>query len=381
MFGKRLLKLFGDVLRLLYAMKTICTKLHAITALGRVCASVHMKGRRFSCRAIILLVAVLALYHGGCATTPPRKGDKPAAALPSTTEAPSFDRVRFEHDTSPIGDVVRLFGREIGGGLVLMSGLEERSMPAISMRDIPYQEAVARFAASIDCVYLHTPYYFMILPSGYEVLQDIDLSGDLPEAHRVMAASVTLGAKTELYNAFAALSKSAGVTLVADNFIAETRTGEMFLPDAPFHVALEAIMQSARIAPGTFVVESTPEYIFIRAVQNTGPTERLLNEATLTSEQRALLSRTVSVVLPEEQAVSHAAFTAQPASLHNMLLPLSNQLGIEVVAQRRLADIPINPCVIQDVRLETALNLLLRQWPLPDFGFEIQENRILIRER
>ena len=56
------------------------------------------------------------------------------------------------------------------------------------------------------------------------------------------------------------------------------------------------------------------------------------------------------------------------------------QLGVKVTAQRRLAEIPINPVVFKNVRLETAMNLLLRQWPLAGFVWELQADRILIRE-
>ncbi len=327
------------------------------------------------------MIAVLAGVNTGCATSGESRPSEPTAAVAATHGPPAFKHATFQHDMSPVGDVIRLFGEQVGGGIVLMSGLEERAMPAIELRNTPYQDAVGQFAASVDCTYLYTPYYYMIVAPGYESLQDVCIQDALDDRYHSMSASVVLGAKTELYNAFSALSKSVGATIVADNFIAEARTGEMFLHDAPFHVVLEAILQSARIAPGAFVVESGPEYIFIRSQQNADTGNRLLNAGALTREQRTLLSTVVSLTLPDSRAVSHAAFTSIPIPLHDALLPLTEQMGVEIVAQRHLADIPINPCVMDDVRLETALNLLLWQWPMPDFGFEVQENRILIRER
>ncbi len=125
-------------------------------------------------------------------------------------------------------------------------------------------------------------------------------------------------------------------------------------------------------------MESTAEYIFIRAPQNTTPPSLLLNPSSLDAEQRVLLDRTVTVALPDRR--THA-FMAAPIPLRDALRPLTDQLGVEIAAQRTLADIPVNPCVMRQVRVETALALLIRQWPVPEFGYELLPERILIRER
>ncbi|HDP33816.1 MAG TPA: hypothetical protein ENN29_01765 [Candidatus Hydrogenedentes bacterium] len=301
--------------------------------------------------------------------------------MDSQLAPPSFAPVTFSHPISPIGDVVRLLGEQTTGGLVLMSGLEERAGANFDFRNTPYQEVVAQLAGAIECDYLHTPYYYMILPSEYALLQELTINEYLDSRHSGLTASVAFGAKTELYNVLAALGESLDITIIADNFLAEAHCGEMFLSDAPFPVILEAILRSTRLTPDSFAVENTPEYIFIHTTQNNDTDSRLLNRRPLTPEQQSLLDRIVSVSLPNENTAAQTPFTAAPIALRDALLPLTEQLGIEIVAHRRLADIPINPCLMKNVRLETALNLLLRQWPLPDFGFEIQENRILLREK
>jgi hypothetical protein len=210
----------------------------------------------------------------------------------------------------------------------------------------------------------------------------VSVQDKLDERFRNMRASAVFGAKTELYILFSALSESLDTAIVADNFIAEPRCGELYLPEAPLGVILEAILQSARVAPDSFVVESTPEYVFLRAAQNQSPPSVEIGSGPPDPSRQALLEKKVSLVIPPLGKDGQAdVFAARPIPLHAALQVLTEQLGIEVVAQKQLANIPINPCVLKGVRLSTALDLLIRQWPVPEFGWEVQPERILIRKR
>lgn len=325
----------------------------------------------------VSLLCVLLLT--GCAGPDKAQPARQAAApVSSATPPPNFPSVSFEHPMSPVGDMLRLFGEQTGGGVVLMNGLEERAAEAVTFRNKAYEQAVSVFAGAIDCIYVYMPHYYLIMPEGYEILQETRLSSALDARYRTMRASVSFGAKTHLYNVFAALSRNLEITIVADNFIAEARCGELFLNDVSMDVIIEAVLQSARVTADTFIVESTPEYIFLRAPQNTAPSSIVLNASALDAARLALLDRQVSLILPDRNA---HAFAEAPITLREALLPLTEQLGVEVVAHRTLADIPVNPCAMYQVRLGTALDLLIRQWPLPEFGYEVQADRILIRER
>ena len=318
----------------------------------------------------------------GCATGAKEERPSLHTDSPAPSERPAFSAVTFAGDSGPAGDALRLFGEQAGGGFVLMSGLEERAVPPMEFRQEPYESAIAAFAASIHSTYTHTPYYYLILPPEYGLLENVAVAAQLDVSYRAVSASAVFGAKTSLYVVFSALGKSLGLTIVADNFIAEERCGELNLPEAPLGVILEAILQSARIAPDSFVVESTPEYIFLRAARNETPVSVQLSAGEPTPDQQALLDSRVSLVLPPRaKDEQEYVFDVEPMALRDALLPLTEQLGIDVVAQRRLADIPINPCVINNARLSTAMDLLIRQWPLPEFGWELQPGRILIRER
>lgn len=333
---------------------------------------------------VILLLALCACSTNGKEGKTVAKPAPPDAAQepPTAAAKPSFNAVTFSHPASPLGDMLRAFGERAGGGFVLMSGLEERATPAVDFKNEPYDRAITAFAASIHSTTTHTPHYYLILPPDYGVLQQVTLAEKLDPAYRSLTAGAVFGAKTPLFAVFSALSRSLEITIVADNYVAEARCGELHLPDLPLPVILEAVLQSARIGADAFVLESTPEYIFFRAPRNESPASLRVETASAPPDAQALLDKPVSLSLPPAaESQDTFVYASEPLPLHSALYALSEQLGIEVVAQRRLADIPINPCVFNKVRLATALDLLIRQWPLAQFGWELQPGRILLRQR
>src|SRR5690606_17154702 len=155
-------------------------------------------------------------------------------------------------------------------------------------------------------------------------------------------------------------------TIVVDNALGETRTGLLSLPSMPFAQALKAVLQSARVDPAVLAVESTEDYVFLYVPKQGAPENLLLNRDALTAEEQASLSRRVSLVLPELLRDRHQVARYAGARPLEALLPaLSAQLGMEVNVQSRFREIPINPVVMNGVTVETALDLLIRQWPVP----------------
>lgn len=317
-----------------------------------------------------------------CKTTPSDPPSEKEEVRIRTASKPSFKTVSFSAPTVPVGDMIRRFGESNKGGIVLMSGLEERAAGAVEFAKKSYEDAVANFAASINCTYLYTPHYYFILPTGYEQLLEVRLDMGMHEAFHSLRATVAFGSKTPVYTVCTVLSQSLDTTIVTDNHLAEAIVGEYFLTDVPLSVILEAMLQSARVPPDAFIVESTPEYLFLRSSHNPHPASSLLNDSSDSIANASILKRTVSLTLPGNSAsVDANAFIASSIPLKEALTPLTEQLGIEVAAHRKLADIPIMPCVMNNISLETALNLLLWQWPVHHFGYEIQPNRVLLRER
>ncbi|HNZ47402.1 MAG TPA: hypothetical protein PKN92_01025 [Candidatus Hydrogenedentes bacterium] len=328
-----------------------------------------------------LSLLLLCLY--GCSTNSASEKTVRKSSPPAVSANTHFPRVTLEHSPLPASDAFRLLGEKAGGGFVLMAGLEERPVPAANWQKQPYGDVVNTYAQELDCLLFPASGYYFIAPEGYESLAAVSLSAALPERYRTLTASLTLGAKTKLYTAFALISQVLGITILSDNFIAESPCGELHLEDLPLGIMLEALLQSARIAPDSMALDASDEYLFIQAKENIQPKDLLLNDRSLPAESSAILDKrlprfAIPPVSPDNEA---ALFGAESIPLKDALLPLSTQAGIEIVCRRALADIPINPFVCTDVSLRTALNLLIRQWPLPSFGYEVQDNRILLRER
>ncbi|NLO33581.1 MAG: hypothetical protein GX117_09550 [Candidatus Hydrogenedentes bacterium] len=330
----------------------------------------------------VTAVFVLGLCCVACTHDAAKEGE---AAAPARESFPTLTKrapVHFSHAMGPLGDTMRALGEATEGAFVLMSGLEERSIDAVSYKGTSYEQVIANLADAVQAKYVATPHYYLIFPEMYDALQHMSLDDQLSDAYKELKVGAVFGAKTNLFVLFAALSKSLDITIVADNYIAEARCGEIHLPQLPLGRVLEAMLQSARIAPDTVSIECTDEYIFLKAPQNENADTTRISPSDANAGD-AMTERIVSLCLPdcgteEEEGMVEAA-SAIP--LHEALLPLPEQLGVEIVAQRALADIPINPCILNNVKLSTALDLLIRQWPLPYFGWEYRNDRILIRER
>jgi hypothetical protein len=336
--------------------------------------------RRLTHTTLAIALAVL----GACAPARQRHENIPANAPGSARPTPAnFPKVTFSHEAAPLGDVVRKIGQQAGGGIVIMRGLEERSLPALSVERQPYESLVKQLADAVQCKSAPLSHAYFVYPERYEALLQVSLEGRLQDRFAAMNASVAFGSKTRLSNVLAVLSESLGTTIVADNYIAESTCGELFVDKAPLQSVLEAVLMSARIPPEEIAVDCTEEYLFIASLRNTAPKTVLLSdENTLTPEQKAELGRVVDVVLPDAGANPvQTAFSAKAAPLRDVLTPLTRQINLEVAAKKTLADVPVNPCTMHKVRVRTVMDLLIRQWPVANFGYEMNENQLLIRPK
>ena len=56
---------------------------------------------------------------------------------------------------------------------------------------------------------------------------------------------------------------------------------------------------------------------------------------------------------------------------------MSSQLGIPVTADPIVQELPVNPVVINNVSLESALNLIVWQWPQSGLGYRIVDQGVV----
>ena len=341
---------------------------------------------RFSLKIAVVfgLVVVFA-----CATkSPPPPAeliDEPGgdAAKPSeeapvvTVEQP---RVTLKLEQTTLGETVRAIGEAAGGSLVVMNGVETRPVGPVRFTRDEMAVVAKKLAGDSGCMVQDCGAYIFLYPldEHYAPLETVSMDGLLNGTFERMTGGMAFGSGLQLYAVCAWVSYAKNITLITDNVVSDNLCGELVLDDIPLAEAIEAVLKSARIH--MFDVESTDEFIFIRAKQNVTAASQLLNADQLTEQQRRSLMKRVNVVLPKK-IDDGFEMTIRPAPLRQMLPVLSKQLGVRIEADPSMYDFPVNPCVMNGVQLSTALDLLIRQWPVPEFGYEVLEDRIVIRRR
>ena len=58
---------------------------------------------------------------------------------------------------------------------------------------------------------------------------------------------------------------------------------------------------------------------------------------------------------------------------------MSEQLGLTVTSDAGMRRLPVNPVVMRKVPIETVLELIIRQWLVPEFGYELDGAGIRLR--
>jgi len=335
--------------------------------------------KRTAAIVMCFLMAACATSSGGKPSSKQAKGSDNAAqqqVIPRTEVNPV---VTLETGPSTLADVAHTFSEKIGGSLVFMSGLENRALPALSFKRKDYRKAVQEIAAVANCRVQEMPNYCFVYPESHEPLTAVSLEGMLDPAFNSITVAVSLGFDTPLFEVFALMSRGLGITVVVDQVVGDARSGSLTLAQIPLQSAIEAILKSARVPQEAFQVESTPEYILITSRANTSVRDTILNSDELDDAGKAKLDTVVNVVLPELPEEGDTMHVPPGASLLPDVLPhLSQQLGIEVTALVGLEDVPVMPCVFNKVRVRTAMDLLIRQWPVPKFGYRLAEGKITI---
>lgn len=318
----------------------------------------------------VLLIGILVT---GCVRG---SGRSPAAHSDPGPSSAAGGRVFLDLGSTTAGRVVRELGAFDAGGIVLMKGLEARSVAAFKF-DGSFSDAVDTLADRLGCRVHKARDYLFLYTRPYEALTDLDLASDLPKGIARAEASIAFAANTPLYHAFALLSQGLGMTIVGDNAVADAVCGELALGNVPVGVGIEALLQSARVARSSIVLESDGDYLFIRSAANEGLIPVFLEGRGV---RPSYLDRRITLTLPAlrlENGIFRSPLRAE--TLAAVLPSLSKQLGVTVHAGKGTEGLPVNPSVFSDVTVGTAMALLIRQWLAPEFRYEAGEDGIVIR--
>ncbi len=327
----------------------------------------------------IFLTTCCLVILAGCATT---GGSDPAEPV-RTTESPGpivatppvWPKVAVAYPDSNLLDVTASIGERYDIGVALMQGIGLRPIRGSEHENLRYPSLMESLAREASCRVASTPYYLFLYPPGYESLLQINFYDRVPNAWRDRALSAAFDGNRKLAAVLAFLSDALGKTIIADNLVAEASIGLLRLPYSPVPDVLNAVMQSARVAPQAFDVAATGDYIFIyRRGRDAFSTAHV---GAVTPEAETLLSRRVSISLPGG-AGAGARFQPMEGAVEfgSVLGSLSRQAGLPVHAPPTLHALPVNQTILRDLPLQTALDLIVRQWPVTTIGYTLRDGAI-----
>ena len=332
----------------------------------------------------LLCAPLLLAWLVGCATTaatdaegPPPPAD--ARLRPAQTR---FPRITLQQEASVLNLTVREISEQYGGGLVVMNGVGTLPLPPLEFKNAKYDKVVRALAKATGLKLYRSGFYYFLYPKGYESLLDVSL----PEAAATRYVDATAGfsfaENTRLFNAFALLGHGLGMTIIADNAVGNSRSGEISLAEVPFADGLAALLRSARLDSSAYRVEATEEYLFLYSAANAQSMDKLANPAALSQEERNLLDKKVDIILPKPLGGGNLVpFHSSATRMKGILDALSRQLGIAATVEKEVAEFPVTPCVMTQVRVRTAMSLLLRQWLDPRYVYELREGTLHIRRQ
>ncbi|GMW01243.1 MAG: hypothetical protein AMXMBFR84_23800 [Candidatus Hydrogenedentota bacterium] len=346
--------------------------------------------------AIYCFLVVTTLISAGCATkdqrepaseTPveekifvPPVTDPASVFTPDPKSEKKPDTITFSQGIGTLQKTLRRVAEVSTANLVIMNGIEDIEIGEARFTKSPL-EAVVQHLTTVSGSAAYTgPHYTFLYPPGYEPLLETVVVGTLDPSYSDVRADFSFGSGLYLFNVFQWISEALGITVIADNAVGQAECGELTLNQVPLDAALEAILRSARV--NEVRVESTGEYIFLFNPENRNPASSMLNAVPPDAQQEANLNRIVHVYLPVPPKKDEPIeMLPDPTTLDKVLAPLSRQLGITVVAEPELAAFPINPAVFHHVRVRTALDLIVRQWLLADYGYQVTADRVVLRKR
>lgn len=351
----------------------------------------------------LILLCCIALAAGACASDAdraapvapseqPAKAGSPSPADPNTVFVPAKQpevskpekkkNVRVTVETMPtsLGRAVREIGEQAGGNIVLMNGVEDRVLQGVELKKRTVPDAVAVLAAGGGLFIEQNVNYYFLYPEGYDELINLSMAGRLDPRYATITTDAAFGSGLPLCSVFMWMSYALRISIVADNSVGDARCGELALAHVPLDVAIEGILKSARVV--ALAVESTPEYIFLATPANANPPSALLDETSLNDAQRAVLERKIRLALPRGLRTGQPMeLPTSPSTLEQVLPALSEQLGVRVVAEKGLLSFPVNPFYLHEARMKTALDLLVRQWLEPNYGYQVLKDRIVLRRK
>ncbi len=330
----------------------------------------------------IRIVSLLALTSiTACTTTPGTAPDEPDDTLSLAVQQPPAARLEkytFTLEKQPLGLAIREVVRITSANLVLMNGLENFPLGTLDVESGDIDTILGLLAEQVGFkIQKNASYYFLYAPD-YEPLTQVHLGTTMVAKWANMTTTSSFGADTPLFNVFALLGRSLDTTIVGDNAVADSGCGEIHLRDVSLTEALEAALKSARVQQFNFRLQATEDYLFFSSPGNR-QRRQFTTPATESGADAVLSKRCDIQLLLVDTGDGKLEGQLGSSRLEKVLPKFSRQLGLPVTAEPAMNKLPVNPIILEGVTRKTALELLIRQWLLPEFGYEYVDGGIRLR--
>jgi len=332
----------------------------------------------------------VALLLSACATSTPDKQSPEVSPPADPSGAANSPYSQFNKNTPgtnnvavaskekvPLGLVIRDLNTTGEMSLVLMNGIENVLTLKADWEGLSSEDTLDYLLKTHKLSRFNTKYYTFICPPDYEVLSTIDLSHLIPKKYAKIKVNIAFGADTPLFSALALIGHSTGLTLVADQVMGDSLCGELRLYDTPLPQALEALVQSARVQPRAIKVQGTQDYILLLSAAHSLRSKVQSGDIPKAMARKLAENCSISLLFYTPSG-SEANSPLGASKLHTVLSELSLQIGIPIKAEGKINHLPVNPMVLNNVSREMALELILHQWMLPIFTYEVQDGSIML---
>jgi hypothetical protein len=298
---------------------------------------------------------------------------QPMRLAKSRDGATAFD---FASPRTSLVLAVRDLSAKSRRSVVLMNGMElTAQVGPYDSKKFSLDQWLDRIAEDAGVRVEHAPNYDFLFPPGYEVLNGGSIAPRLDPALAGRRTSLHFDLDTPLFSALALLSHSLRTAIVADNIVADARCGETHLYDVTLAEALDALLRSARIADRAFKVKGDADSVLLYS-----PARPLREKPFVQAPGEARpdwIDRRVTLYLPAApDQPEHLRGYARAVPLESCLTEIGRQTGLRFEADARMLALPVNPVVMVNVPIQTAIDLIVNQWPLPHFGYRVSGDTV-----
>jgi len=279
----------------------------------------------------------------------------------------------FSLPAQNLGLTIKQAAAQMGANLVLMNGLETTPFNETTFEKATEEELCEQIALQARLEMKEMGSYRFFYPMEYASLVNSKSNGQWPSEYTENKFGLSFGADTPLAFILATLGKSLGMTFLADHTISGSLCGEIAIAEATVPDALSALLLSARIPSESIRFETSADAIFVHSARNLKRPNYRIQGTTATNDGALTENCTINLL---DNGFDHSKLGTGFKKLSEIAGVLSEQLGYTIEYDPSLRDFPVTPMYMHNIPRKVALELILWQWPVPQFGYSIEKNAV-----